>query len=761
MGSPRLSNTMKLGTVPFLNARPLTVALEANGAVELIVEPPSKLADMLARGELDGALVSSFALFQMRCARFASGVGIASKGPVESIRLYCRKPADSVLRVGLDSWSLAATNMARVYLKHRWGAEPEFVPIDPLKPPREDESLDAFLLIGDNALREPPGDHYVLDLGEEWQNFTGLPFVYALWVFRHGAGDADVAALLRSAKKEGVGRIEEIIDRGLPPGVDKNTAWCYLTECIRYDLGSEELEGLKHYYELLVEDGLVPAGWEPRFVDEGPARVEVSCGSASKENEVSDDLCFTSIHDLAEMIRKKQVSPVEVAEAHLRRIEALNPELFAYQTITPDLAMEGAKTAESEIMSGRWRGPMHGVPYGAKDIVDTAGVLTTNGSSFHRDNVPREDAEIIRRLKDAGAVMLGKTTTHEFAAAPVSINPHYGTVRNPWDTGRIVGGSSGGSGAACAAGLAPAAIGTDTGGSIRNPAALCGVVGFKATHGRVSLHGICPNSPSFDHAGPMTRTARDAGLMLQAVAGYDVGDAKSRDVPVPDYTAGIEDGVRGSRILLCPDYHGGAAVDSEITAAFEAAAAVFRDLGAEVEDVSFAYFQKLMDLFPLVTGPEFSEFHRPFFERDPEGYGADVLERLEWSFRIDPDDYVRAMRDRVLMQREAEAFFTGADALIQPAMPCIAPPIETLVTRIDGREVPYKDIHRPFLGPHNATGFPALVTPMGRNSEGMPISLQIVSGPWRETDVLRVAHAFEEATPELRTERPPRRGMRH
>lgn len=755
MGSPRLSTTMKLGTVPFLNAKPLTIALEGNPAVELVVEPPSKLAEMLASGELDGALVSSFALFGMQGARFAPGVGIASKGPVESIRLYCRRPADSLRRVGLDSWSLAATNMARVYLKRRWGAEPVFVPIDPRKPPRDDESLDAFLLIGDNALREPPGDHYVLDLGEEWQNFTGLPFVYALWVFRPGAGDAEAAALLQNAKKEGAGRIEEIVNGALPPGVDRNTAWCYLTECIRYDVGDEELEGLKRFYELLVEDGLVAEGWEPRLVDEATARARVVEASASEEDEVSDDLCFTSIHDLATMIRKKEVSPVEVAEAHLRRIEALNPALFAYQTVTAELAIEGAKAAEAEIMGGRWRGPMHGVPYGAKDIVETAGVLTTHGSSFHRDNVPREDAQIIRRLKAAGAVMLGKTATHEFAAAAVSINPHYGTVRNPWDTERIVGGSSGGSGAACAAGLAPCAIGTDTGGSIRNPASLCGGVGFKATHGRVSLRGICPNALSLDHAGPMTRTARDAGIMLQAVAGYDAKDSKSQNVPVPDYTAGIEDGVRGSRILVCPDFHGGVEVDSEITAALNTAVEVFRALGAVVEEVSFAGHQRLMDFFPLISGPEFSEFHRPFFEQNPDGYGEDVRERLEWSFQIGQDDYVRALRERVLAQREVAAFFEGADALIQPAMPCVAPPIATLTARMNGRDVSYKNIHRPFLAPHNATGFPALVTPMGRNAEGMPMSLQIASGPWRETDVLRVAHAYEQATPELRNERPP------
>ncbi len=747
---------MRLGTVPFLNARPLTIALEAKPEVELVVEPPSRLAHMLDEGALDCALVSSVALFQMPGSRFAPGVGITSRGPVESIRLYCRRPADSLRRVGLDGWSLAAANMTRVYLKHRWGAEPAFVPIDPLAPPREDETLDAFLLIGDNALREPPGEHYVLDLGEEWNNFTGLPFVYALWVFRPGAEDTSAAALLREAKKEGVARIEEIVRGPLPPGVDANTAWCYLTECIRYDVGDEELAGLARYYEFLVEDGLAPPGWEARSVEDAHSRVEVGGEAAPPGGDADEALCFSSVHDLARAMRKKDISPVEVVEAHLRRIEALNPGLFAYQTVAAEQAMAQARAAEAEIARGQWRGPMHGVPYGAKDIVETAGVFTTHGSSFHRENVPREDAEVVRRLAGAGAILLGKTATHEFAAAATTINPHYGATRNPWDAARIVGGSSGGSAAACAAGLAPATIGTDTGGSIRNPAALCGAVGLKPTHGRVSLRGICPNAPSLDHAGPMTRSARDAALMLQAMAGYDPRDAKSRDVPVPDYAAGLEDGVRGSRLLVCPDYHGHCEVDAEIMAAFEKAVDVLRALGAVVEEVSFAHYQRLMDLFPLVSGPEFSEFHRPFFERDPEGYGQDVRERLAWSFDIAMDDYVRALRARVLAQRTAAEFFAGADALLQPAMPCVAPPMETLRVLLNGKEVPYQNIHRPFLSPHNATGFPALVTPMGRSAGGMPMSLQIVSGPWRETDVLRVAHAYEEATPELRGARPPR-----
>ena len=252
----------------------------------------------------------------------------------------------------------------------------------------------------------------------------------------------------------------------------------------------------------------------------------------------------------------------------------------------------------------------------------------------------------------------------------------------------------------------------------------------------------------------MTRSVRDAALMLQAMAGYDPRDSKSRDLPVPDYVASLSDGVRGARLLVCPDYHGRAEVDSEIMAAFESALDVFRALGARVEEVSFAHHQRMMDLFAPIAGPEFSAFHRPFFEENPEGYGEDVRERLEWSFKIPLDDYVRAMRERVLVQREVAAFFRGADALIQPALPCVAPPIQTLIAQINGKEVPYAHIHRPFLSTHNATGFPALVTPMGRTAGGMPMGLQIVGGPWRETDALRVGHAYEEATGALRGERP-------
>ena len=469
----------------------------------------------------------------------------------------------------------------------------------------------------------------------------------------------------------------------------------------------------------------------------------------------AETLCHLSLHDLSGRIRLGDVAPAEVVEAFLRRIEELNPRLSAFLTLCADRALEEAKRAAAEIAVGCWRGPLHGVPYGIKDIIETAGVRTTNGSSFFRDHVPSEDAECVARLGRAGAVMLGKTLTHEFAAATTTINPHFGTARNPWRLDRITGGSSGGSAAAVAAGMCTFALGSDTGGSIRNPAALCGVVGLKPTHGRVSLVGVCPNVQTFDHLGTMTRTARDAALVLQALAGYDPRDAASREAPVPDYAAGWERGVRGLRLVLCPDLSMNAEVDEEVEQAFSKAVQVMRDLGAKVETASFENGKRLTELFPLIAGPEFAEFHRPFFEKDPEAYGAEVRERLEGSLKITADDYVRALRERELLRREMADFFRGVDALLLPAMPCAAPPLETLMARVNGKEHPCLWIHRPFQSPHNVTGCPAVSLPMGFDRDGLPLSLQIVGPEWSEGRILAIAGAYEEATPELRSAHPP------
>ncbi|HJP13530.1 MAG: menaquinone biosynthesis protein [Nitrospinota bacterium] len=273
---------LKLGTVPFLNAKPLTLTLENRPDVELRSEPPARLLPMLESGELDGALVSTFAMFHLPGARYVPGVGIASRGRVRSIRLFCRKPPGELRRVGLDGWSLSAANMTRVILKRKWGAEPEFATVDPLRPPREDESFDAFLLIGDNALREEAGGLDGVDLGEAWEAFTGLPFLYAVWVFGPGRGDAgkgdagrsdvETCRLLREAKEEGMARLGEIIasaGRDLPY-IDEAAARDYLTNCIRYDVGPGEEAGLRRYYEYLAEDGLAPPEW-----DAGRAKMEI------------------------------------------------------------------------------------------------------------------------------------------------------------------------------------------------------------------------------------------------------------------------------------------------------------------------------------------------------------------------------------------------------------------------------------------------------------------------------------------------------
>ncbi|MBI2156541.1 MAG: amidase [Candidatus Rokubacteria bacterium] len=432
----------------------------------------------------------------------------------------------------------------------------------------------------------------------------------------------------------------------------------------------------------------------------------------------------------------------------------MNPALSAFLTVTGDRALEEARGAEAEIAAGHWRGPLHGIPYGVKDIIETAGVRTTHGSSFFRDHVPAEDADCIVRLRRAGAILLGKTLTHEFASAATTVNPHYGTAHNPWKLDRITGGSSGGSAAAVAAGLCPLALGSDTGGSIRNPAALCGIVGLKPTHGRVSLAGVCPNVLTFDHLGPMTRTARDAALALQALAGYDPRDGTSRDVPVPDYTANWERGVRGLRLVLCPDFYTHAEVDAAVERAFQDAVRVFQDLGAKVETVPFAHGGRFHEVFRAIAGPEYAEFHRPFFEKNPDGYGADVRERLAWSFEITGDQYVRGLREREMLRRETAAFFRGVDALLLPSMPSTAPPIATLKARVNGKEHEGTWIHRPFLSSHNLTGCPAVSLPMGFDAEGLPLSLQLVGPEWSEARILAISHAYEEATPETRIRRP-------
>jgi aspartyl-tRNA(Asn)/glutamyl-tRNA(Gln) amidotransferase subunit A len=465
------------------------------------------------------------------------------------------------------------------------------------------------------------------------------------------------------------------------------------------------------------------------------------------------DLCFLSIAELASLMRARTVSAVEVTEAHLARIERLNPTLNAFVTVMAAEARAAARRAETELKAGHWRGPLHGVPIGIKDIFDTAGVRTTHGSSFFRDNVPTEDAEAVRRLKDAGAVPIGKCNTHEFAAGSTTNNPWYGPTRNPWALDRSPGGSSGGSGAAVAAFLCPGATGSDTGGSIRGPAACCGIVGLKPTYGRVSLRGIYPNALSLDHAGPLTRTARDAGLLLGAMAGYDRHDPTSADMPVPDFTAGIEAGVGGLRLALCPDLHL-IELDAAVTRALDDATNVFSALGAKIETVAFPLAAEVQATREALSRGEFITLHRARFAAHPDGYGADLRPRLADGDRITLDDYVRACRMREAIRRELDEILRVVDALVLPVAPCEAPLIATGASRVNGKNVTFASglAMRQVI---NVAGLPAVAVPIGFGEAGLPLSMQIVGPAWAEAQILRIAHAYEVATPELRRLRPP------
>ncbi len=468
---------------------------------------------------------------------------------------------------------------------------------------------------------------------------------------------------------------------------------------------------------------------------------------------MTDDLCFLSIAELGGLMRARTVSPVEVTDAHLARIERLNTTLNAFVTVMAEPARAAARQAEAEIAAGRWRGPLHGVPVGLKDIFDTAGVRTTNGSSFFRDHVPAADAEVVRRLRDAGAVPIGKCNTHEFAAGSTTNNPWYGATRNPWALDRSPGGSSGGSGAAVAAFLCPGATGTDTGGSIRSPAACCGVVGLKPTYGRVSLRGIHPNAISLDHAGPLARTARDAGLLLGGMAGYDRLDPTSVDVPVPDYTGRIDAGVGGLRLARCPDLHF-VELDTAVERALDEATRVLNGLGARIETVAFPLAGEMRATREALARAELIALHRARFAAHPEGYGPDVQERLREASAVTVDDYVRACRMREAMRRDLDEILRAVDAVILPVAPCEAPLIATGASRINGKDVPF-GVGVAMRQPLNVVGLPAVAVPIGFGETGLPLSMQIVGPAWAEASLLAIAHAYEIATPALRSHRPP------
>ena len=451
-----------------------------------------------------------------------------------------------------------------------------------------------------------------------------------------------------------------------------------------------------------------------------------------------------SIAQAAALIRARELSPLELTERYLRRIEQRGPTINAYITVTAERARADAIRATEEIAAGTYRGPLHGIPIAHKDLIETAAIRTTAGSKILADWVPDADSAVARRLREAGSVLLGKLNTHEFAYGGTTNNPHYGPTRNPWDITRIPGGSSGGSGAAMAAGLAAGTMGTDTGGSIRMPAALCGVVGLKPTFGRVSKAGIVPVSWSFDHAGPITGTVEDAALMLAAVAGYDPADWSTVPLPVPDYTAALGAGIRGLRVGVPRSYFFDL-LDPEVRAATEAALDVLGDLGARVRDVDLP----LVDEAAAACGQwilvESQLVHADSLRTRPQDFGADVLALLS---RETPDALTLAtsLQTSRAFAARARHLLEEVDVLVTPTGACVAPPIGQESVMIEGRELSIIAAVTRCTIPFDANHLPALTVPCGVSTAGLPIGLQIAGRPFDEATVLRVGHTYEQAT---------------
>jgi aspartyl-tRNA(Asn)/glutamyl-tRNA(Gln) amidotransferase subunit A len=448
---------------------------------------------------------------------------------------------------------------------------------------------------------------------------------------------------------------------------------------------------------------------------------------------------LTSIVETGELLRKGKLSPVELTKNCLVQIEKLNPTLNAFVTVTAELALTQARAAEAEILSGHCRGPLHGIPLALKDLIDTAGIRTTAASALFKDRVPTDDAEVVRRLKEAGAVLLGKQNLHEFAYGGSSMISYYGEVHNPWDPARIAGGSSGGSAASVAAGLGYGAIGTDTAGSVREPAALCGIVGLKPTYGRVSVRGVIPLSLSLDHIGPIARTVSDAAAMLQLIASHDSKDAHSADVPVPDYVAGLRDGVKQLRIGL-PRKFFYEDLDPEIASSVEQAIGVLRTLGCDLSEIEI----EVPTDRTLQTAESYA-YHAEFASRSPELYQPETLRRICKGEDISAAEVEQSRRELKQIRSEIHKIFEGVDVLVTPTAPVPAAAINELKQNPELLR-PHELLLLRNTRPVNVWGLPAISVPCGFTTAGLPIGLQIIGPQWREDTVLKLAHAYEQAT---------------
>lgn len=450
------------------------------------------------------------------------------------------------------------------------------------------------------------------------------------------------------------------------------------------------------------------------------------------------DATWLTLTEASPLIRDKKISSIELTQGCLNRIERLNPKLNAFITVTAEAALAQAHEAEKEIQRGHWRGPLHGVPIALKDLFDTAGVRTTAASELFKDRIPTQDGEIVRRMKDAGAVLLGKLNMHEFAYGGSSVISYYGPVHNPWSPDHEAGGSSAGSAVAMAAGLCYGSVGSDTGGSIRQPSAYCGTVGLKPTYGRVSTRGVIPLSWLYDHVGPMTRTVEDAAAMLQVLAGYDPEDANSADAPVPDYTQALSQ--NGPLRVGVPRAYFYEKLHPDIESAMNAALKVIGKQASSVRDIEMPASNDT-----TILRAEAYAYHAENVKKNPELYQPETLKRIRAGEDVTTAAYIQARRQVDQYRHTIRKVFETVDLLVTPTTPVPPFTISELLADMDNlrtKEILTLRNTRPF----NILGLPSISVPCGFTRAGLPIGLQISGAPWAEGNVLRLAHAYEQQT---------------